>query len=499
MGPALLKRVVIAGRDAALWLGANVVHAALSRQGVVVEVVELPTRLRSQDVLATLPALEALHNLLGVDEARLLTQTRGAFTLGQRFCGDVEGGDEFFHPYGGIGVPIDGRPFFQYWTKARQFGLSVRLEDFSLTASAAKHGRMVVPDAETSAFVRADYGYHLPALAYVDVLKKMAVRRGVTVRRSSQLRVDLDGETGRIASLGVEGGREVRGDMYIDATGSEALLIGAALGVERQSWRARFPCDRVLSLSGGRFDRVPVFAQIRAMDAGWVGFYPTQAGTGLLHAYYSALLSDEEAFRTIAAVTRLPQGAAVVSPSDPGLRRRAWSKNCIAIGEAACSFDPIHNVELQAVQLALVHLLALFPVAADYAAEQAEYNRIVTDSCERIADFQQAHYALNRYGTSAFWTAARQAEVSRALKHKIETFSARGDVPLDDHETFPVESWQSVFVGHGLTPESYSPQIDWTSPDVMKQRFRDILSSIKRLVEKQVAHDSYLEIFCSET
>ena len=69
MRGALPKRVVIAGRDAPLWLSANVIHAALSRQGVVVDVVELPTLLRSQDVYATLPALEALHNLLGIDES----------------------------------------------------------------------------------------------------------------------------------------------------------------------------------------------------------------------------------------------------------------------------------------------------------------------------------------------------------------------------------------------------------------------------------------------
>ena len=338
------------------------IHAALSRQGVVVEVVELPARLRSQDVYATLPAMEALHNLLGIDKSLLLKLTRGAFTLGQRFGGDGESPSNFFHPYGSVGAPIEHRPFFQYWIKARKFGLSVAFEDFSLTAAAAKNGRMTVPDRETRTFARTDYGYHLPALAYADYLKKFAVRRGVKTCRALQLQVNLDGETGCIATLGLDGGREVSGDIFIDATGSEALLIGAGLGVDRDSWRAKFACDRVLSVGGERFECVPVFAQIRATEFGWIGFYPTQTGTGLLKAYNSALLSDEEALRNVAAVSRLGQGAAVVSPSDPGRRRRAWRKNCIAIGEAACAFDPIHNVELQAVQMAVVHLLALFPV-----------------------------------------------------------------------------------------------------------------------------------------
>jgi tryptophan halogenase len=489
--------VIIAGRDAPMWLTANVIHAALARQGVVVEVVELPTRLSGQDVHATLPALEALHKLLGIDESHLLKLTRGAFTLGQRFGSEFEGQSDFFHPYGSAGAAIGPQPFFQYWLKAQRFGLAVAFEDFSLTAAAAKAGRMIVPDPETSAFARTDYGYHLPAPAYAEYLKQLAVRRGVKTYRTAQLRVDLDGETGRIETLGLDGGREVGGDLFIDATGAEALLIGAGLGVERESWRARFPCDRVLSVGADRFASVPLFAQIRATQLGWIGFYPTQAGTGLFMAYNAELLSDEDAFRATAQATRTPLGAAVVSTSDPARRRRAWEKNCVAIGEAACAFDPIHDVDLQAAQLAVVQLLALFPVAGEYATEQAEYNRLVEAGYARICDFQEAYYALNQYGPRKFWAAARHAPVSAALTHKLETFLARGDVPLLENETFPVESWQSLLLGLGWMPETQSPQVDLTSPDVMKQGFRAVLSRIKHLAEKQPLHDAYLEMFCS--
>ena len=60
---------------------------------------------------------------------------------------------------------------------------------------------------------------------------------------------------------------------------------------------------------------------------------------------------------------------------DPGRRVVAWQRNCVGIGEAACVFDPIHGVDLQAVQLGLVHLLPLFPVNGDYAVERNEYNK----------------------------------------------------------------------------------------------------------------------------
>ncbi len=46
---------------------------------------------------------------------------------------------------------------------ARQ-GLEARFEEFSLTAAAARHGRMLLPDAAIEGFGFTDYGYHLPAI-----------------------------------------------------------------------------------------------------------------------------------------------------------------------------------------------------------------------------------------------------------------------------------------------------------------------------------------------
>lgn len=473
---APVKSLVIVGRDAPVWLAANVLQAALP---LTVQVVELPTLLRPADVQATQPAIEALHTLLGIEEAHLLKATGGAFSLGQSFRDDQ---GSFFHPYGSVGAPIGNQPFLPHWVKARQFGLAVAFEDFSLTAAAAKQGRMLAPSKETEGFARTEYGYHLPAPAYAGYLKGLALRRGVQARQTAAIHVHVEAESGAICGIGLEGGERVEGDLYLDATGPEALLIGAALGMGRESWRGYFPCDRFLTLSGERFSSVPIFAQIRAQPFGWLGFYPTQNGTGLLAAYDSAAWNAEEVSGIVARSAKMGQNEAIVSSSDPGRRREVWVKNCVALGEAASSFDPVHNVDLQAVQMALVHLLALFPVSAEFEAERREYNRLLASGYDRLCDFQAAHYATPR---------------SAVLAHKMETFQARGIIPLLDEESFPLESWQSLLLGHGLMPESWSPSIDATPGEVMKEGFKAILARIKQLVEQQPSHDSYLEIFCS--
>lgn len=497
MSTASISNVVIVGRDAPLWLSACVMQSALGAAGVKVTAVELPSLLCPHDAYATLPALEALHHRLRIEEATLLATTGGSFSLGQNFVDVSRATPAFFHAYGSYGAPIDHKAFLPYWLKARGFGLQVALEDFSLTAAAARHGRMLIPDAATETYGRTDYAYHLPAIAYVRSLKKLAMHRGVTVLDAAAVHPMLDPDNGAIVAVETGEGRRVEGQFFIDASGAEARLIGAALGVWRESWREHFATDRVLVSSGVRFASIPPYAEVRAWSNGWVGLYPSQARTHITQAYSSSLCSDDEAMQAAVKVSGVSLPEAAVRVVDPGRRVTAWERNCVAIGEAACVFDPVHGVDLQAVQIGLVHLLSLFPVHGDFAAERAEYNRSSQLAFERIRDFQLAHYVANRYAHSSFWTHARNATVPPELMHKIETFKARGEVPLYENETFALDSWQAMLIGHGVAPQTFDPTIDLTPPETMKHEFRRILGFIRDKVQEQTSHDFYLHSICA--
>lgn len=488
-----VRKVVVLGRDVPLWLAAGVLRKALAPSAVEVEAVELPSHLGEADVHVTLPPLEALHNQLLVDEARLLRATQGCFSLGQNFVGPAGGAPGFLHAYGCSGTRIDGRDFFPYWLKARRLGLRVGLEDFSLTAAAARQGRLMVPNEETEVYGRSDYGYHLPAQAYARSLAAIASHHGVVAHAAKDVNAVLDPDNGSIAALELGEGRRVEGDLFIDASGFQGQLINAGSQARRESWRAYFPADRIVSAAGARIAPAPVYAEIRAWEAGWAGLYPSRARTHVVQAYSSALCSDEHALRRAAAVTGLELSGQIVRASDPGRRASAWEANCVAIGEAACAFDPVHNVDLHAVQLGLVHLLACFPTSRFPAAQQAEYNRLMHSSFERLRDFQAAHYALNLYGASSFWTGARQAPVPRELAHRIATFRARGEVAPFEEESFLPDSWRSLFIGHGLEPESYLPTIDRTPPQHIKAEFQRMLGFVKEQVLRQPEHNQYLD------
>ncbi len=351
--------VVVVGRDAPLWLSAAVLRVALEPAGVAVTAVELPSRLTPASVHASLPALEALHNLLGFDESALMRTVGGAFSLGANFTDLTGQAGDFFHAHGAHGAPIDGRDFFPFWLKARGLGLNAAFADFSLMAAAAKHGRFVMPDKETEVFGRADYGYHLPALAYAGALKSLAVRRGVEAHQALGVSIERS-EAGDVVALDLGEGRRVPGDFFIDATGPEGLLIGGA----REAWS--FPADRVLTAVAPAFPSIPAYAEVRAWARGWTALHPTQNQTHVVQVYASDLCTDEEALRAASAASSLPIKDASVSVSDPGRHLSAWDRNVVAIGEAACVFDPLYGVDLHAAQMGLVQLLALFPVSGDW-------------------------------------------------------------------------------------------------------------------------------------
>jgi tryptophan 7-halogenase len=491
-----VQELVIVGRDAPVWLSACVMQYALGPAGVRITVVELPPRTTPADLCISLPALEALHGRLRIDESRLVAATRGAFTLGRRFLDASGHAPAFFHAHGSNGTRIDKKEFLPQWLKARREGPVVPFEAFSLTAAAARQGRMLLPDVAVESFGFTDYGYHLPAIPYGAWLRQLATRRGVRGLAARHLEVRVDEARG-ISELLLDGGRPVTGDFFLDVTGAEGALT-RALGVGRDSWRTDFPVDRVLYACSELKSPLPIYSEVRADSGGWTALAASQLCVHVQQAYCSELLPEAIALDNAA---RMGLKQVVIRARDPGRRVRAWEKNCVAIGEAACVFDPVHFLDLHSVQVGLVHLLHLFPVQAEYGVERDEYNQNVRSAFERMRDFQSAHYLLNGYGLNRpdgdFWSRARAVPVSAELAHKIDAFRARGEAVHYEDEAFTIDDWQALFLGHGLVPETHDPAVERTPSDLRDAELARIQDFIRRKVDDQRSHAAYLHSVCA--
>ncbi len=331
-------------------------------------------------------------------------------------------------------------------------------------------------------------------MAYAGYLKSAAVKLGIKTHQTLDIAVERN-SAGDIAALVLDGKTRIEGQLFVDATGEDASLIGKPEGDAWESWRPYFNVDRVLFARAPSLTSIPAFAEVRVAREGWTALHPCRAATGIVHAYSAALQSGGQAVAAASAAAGVQLADVVFHAVNPGIRTAAWQGNCVSIGAAACAVDPIHDASLHIAQLGIVQLLSLFPVTEEFSAERTEYNRVVRSFYERVRDFQSAFYALGPF-EGEFWDRARALAVPKELAYKIATFRARADLAPTEDETFLPDSWHALFLGLGVVPESCPPSINRITQRRLDEKFRRILSFIKEKVLEQPTHGAYLERLC---
>jgi tryptophan halogenase len=341
---------------------------------------------------------------------------------------------------------------------------------------------MLLPDDATSLFGRTDYGYHLPALAYAALLKTHACASGLLFRQARDISVERAPESGAMRAVRLDGGLRVEGDLFVDATGAERLLIGGGAGADTAELR--------LVARAAPLATIAPYSEIRIGETGWTTLHASPAATYVVHAF-SAEQGEDEALASASRRSGLALAEARIEPVRVGGSAFAWEGNCVAIGSSARAFDPLFDLELHAVQLGIVHLLSLFPASGDLAAERAEFERITASAFDRLADFPAAFHAANGF-PGAFWARKHEAAPPDAVAHKCATFRARGEIPPMEDESFAPDLWRALLTGLGENAESWPPAIDRTSPERMKEEFRRMLAFVRDKVLEQPKHDNCL-------
>jgi tryptophan halogenase len=484
-----IQQVVVVGADAPAWMAAAALLRSVSGAGIRVRVIELPTLLHPTDVYSALPELAGFHHRIGLNDDLLFGPCKAVPVAGRRFSNWSGAAPPFIHGYDRAPPPAAGLGFTQLWIKGRQRGLRTDFENFSLASVAAKAGR--VPVASGGAAFHAAFGYNLDAGAYSALLRHGATRGGVESKAATIADVEIEGD--RIIAVILGDGERVEADLFVDASGPRAALIGRMPGADLESWREWLPCDRMLVASAKALKPLPAFSQISAFRHGWIGLFPLQDRTAVVAAYDSRETSDQALLEDLPALASVPIGGdAIVSDLRQGVRRRAWVGNCIAIGESAFSLEPLDGAHLHILHYCISQLMTLFPVEADAFPEAELYDRIIRRLAVNLRDFQLAHYKLNRRFDMPLWDHCREAAVPETLQRKLDVFTARGRVPLNDDETFQEQDWESLFVGHGLMPQSYDPRVDAIPEQEHIAQVQARMNDIAGLVQAMPSVDDFI-------
>jgi tryptophan halogenase len=484
-----ISRIVLVGRDAPVWLAALALHKAF-QGSIEVTALELPTLSLAAGVHSAVPAITLLHSAIGVDELALASACNAVPMVAQRYANWARTSPPFVHGYDVADATNPLLGLVQYWVKARGEGLRVDFDDFSLAAVAAKAGKVPTESSVLSGPLPPP-GYQFDARSYAAAFKSLALRRGIHHRTGHLAGVKREG--GQILSVEWEGGEEFTGDLFIDVSGVEALLIRSQPQDETVSWAEWLPCDRILNASAPLLSPLPSFSHNTAVRFGWIGLHPLRDRTAVVAAYSSKHAEPQDLNHLPAMAGIAISSDAVVTPLSPLGRPRAWNGNCVALGTAAVELEPLDAIELHIAHLGISQLIQWIQRDTDQVTAAAGFNEAVYGAAESLRDFLIAHYRLNRRFDEPFWDQARTATGPESLETKLRNFRARGSVGLLPDGAFEQMNWASILIGHGLIPESYEPWVDQVPEDELKHllasRLREIADAVRAMpdVDQYVA------------
>lgn len=490
------RTIVIVGGGTAGWMTA----AALARflpPGATVRLVESDAIGTIGVGEATIPQIRLFNAGLGIDEDAFIRETQGTFKLGIEFVDWSGPGSRYLHAFGTIGRGLGLVPFHHYWLRHRAAGGTTSLWDYSASAQAAAGNRFARDPGRPELPSGIAWAFQFDAALYAAFLRRYAEARGVARIEGQVVDVTLDGASGAIDSVALEGGARIAGDLFIDCSGFRGLLIEQALAAGYDDWSHLLPCDRALAVPSANAGPLTPYTRATARAAGWQWRIPLQQRTGNGLVYCSAFLDDDRAADLLLANL---DGAPLADPRPlrftTGKRHRAWVKNCVAIGLAAGFMEPLESTSIHLIQSAIARLLQLFPGDRVAEADIAEYNRQTDREWQAVRDFLVLHYHANGRD-EPFWRSCRDMAIPDSLAHRLELFRANGRLFREGDELFAEVGWLQVLLGQGVTPAGYDPLADGLKPGELDEFLALARRHAAQVAGRMPFHEDFIAAHCA--
>jgi tryptophan halogenase len=462
MANDMIRRIVIVGGGSAGWLTAGLIaaeHRGTPLQVTLIESPDVPTIGVGE---GTWPSMRDTLRRIGVSESDFFRECDASFKQGSRFNRWVDGAerDYYFHPFalpqgfGEVNLP-------EQWLAQHPDVPFADLVSYQphLCVGGKAPKQIVTPEFSSV----SNYGYHLDAGKFGVFLRKHCLEHLGVRHVSDHVDAINSAADGDIASLQTRGHGALEGDLFIDCSGMQSLLLGKHYDVPFLSQKHVLYNDSALAVQiPYADDNQPIASQTSstAQSAGWIWDIglPTRRGVG--HVYSGAHISDDQAeaeLRAYIEQTGGPAAADVPPPRklsfNPGYREKFWHRNCVAIGLSAGFIEP-----LEASALALAEMSAAM-VSEDIPATRAamdivaaRFNEAFTYRWERVIDFLKLHYVLSRRRDTDYWR-DNTSEVPQRLADLLTLWRHRAPSRSDFNrieEVFPWASYQYVLYGMGF-------------------------------------------------
>jgi tryptophan halogenase len=432
----LLGRIVVAGDGPLGVLAAVALRQALPHTQVIVVAIPPDPAAFAERTGTALPFTNRLHDRFGIDEEMLIRRAGASHRLVMRYVG---GGAPAQYGTGGYGAAIDPAMKTAF---AREWGGGPRNAETSapprgLGEVLAAAGRFAPPSGEAdSPLAEVDYALRWNVPAYRDLLIERAHSLGVQYERATITGVEPDG-AGGIGALRMAGGVQLSADLFVDCSGSGAVLLSQLPEMAWMDWRSRLP-SRGLAFARPAAPVLALEDRATLTPLGWRWEVPGRDGRQAFLAI-PAGATDE------AIATALDDEPAAIAPFAPGRVEASWLGNVVALGDAATGLEPLGGLAQDLAHRQLALLLELLPGLVVDPSERAEYNRRAALMADRACDWLGAHYAAPA-AAAQFPALERSPELTRTL----DQFARRGRLPFAEEAPMLVQEFGSLLLALGV-------------------------------------------------
>lgn len=494
LSPSPLRSICIVGGGTAGWSAAALLSKVLHGSGCRITLVEsssIPTVGVGE---ATIPPIFDFLRNIGADEVAFIRRCQATFKLAIQFRDWLRPGHRYWHPFGNAGVTINQRPFHHYYWKNLARGYDETLADLCPSIALAEDNKFAFPSPDgTWPGAAVAYALHFDAGLVAAFLRDHAEAAGVIRLDRKIVRADR-GAADRIEGVHFDNGESLSADFYVDCSGFRGLLIEEALGAGFDDWRQWLPCDRAVAAPTASLPGRTPYTMATAKSAGWQWRIPLQNRVGNGLVYCSEFIDDQAAADEFRAGL---DGPALDEPRflrfTPGLRKRVWIGNCLAIGLSAGFLEPLESTSIHLIHTGLNRLLDYFPDTRFDPTLIDSYNREVAQEYAHIRDFLLLHYYPNQRLGEPFWDHMRGIALPDSLREKLALFERTGRITSKRRELFADISWFYVASGMGLRPASIDPLVDVAPFDDVRDVIDQMRAAMRAFRAAAPPHDAILD------
>ncbi|WP_105103017.1 tryptophan halogenase family protein [Microbulbifer pacificus] len=451
--------ILILGGGAAGWLTAAVIAAEHGRaQGgqceiALVESPDIPTIGVGE---GTWPSMRETLRRIGLSEHRLFNECEASFKQGSLFSAwrTADPKDSYYHPFS---LPHG------YFEQDLAYFASENYA-YAVTPQAAISDMYLAPkQLATPEYAGVlNYGYHFDAVKFGILLRDHCTRT-LGVHHISSRIASIEGNGGRVTALVSESEERLTADLFVDCSGSAAMIIGDFLKVP---WIDRSDVlfnDRALAVQIPHpSPDAPIASVTRstARSNGWIWDIGLPSRRGMGYVYSSQFISASEVeadFRQFLTSSGAVDTNVQLNFRElqfaPGYRSAMWQGNCVAVGMAAGFIEPLEASALALIEQGAGLIRDFLPAnSGQMTIAEKRFNKQMLAHWESIIDFLKLHYVLSQRTDSEYWLAHRREESSTdSLLENLTIWRHRAPAKQDFPQALPLFPPASYrFVLHGM-------------------------------------------------